>query len=295
MAALHMKFFLTIIMLAALCPSSIAGDGYCFASAKNGLTLRNGPGKESKKIASIPYSSKVKIISRGGPAEKIDGITARWFKVSYGERSGWVFSGYLSDGKIKFDPADETSGIVFFEEQARPAPIVDLYTKKISDGLSGSKNTKAACGLILKHVDQEGVVEYLACGAYKNSTVIWASVDMAGDGNCHLLSVKSADGALNWKKTIPVFNTRKPVTRNNFIYLCGIGFVGKINLDTGNYAWKRDDLYHGKENLRFNNFSNIFLYGDHVIFIEGEKPGASPRRKIIVNDASGKIESIEEI
>jgi hypothetical protein len=295
MKSLHAKFFSTIILLAALCPSSMAGDVFYFASAKNGLTLRIGPAKESKKIASIPYSSKVKIISRGGPAAKIDGITAGWFNVRYGEHSGWVFSGYLSDKKIKFDPGAETSDTVFSEEQARPSPIVDLYTKKISDGLSGNKNTKAACGLILKHVDQKGVVEYLACGAYKNSTVIWASVDMAGDGNCHLLSVKSPDGPLNWKKTIPAFNTRKPVTRNNFIYLCGIGFIGKINLDTGNYAWKRDDLYHGKENLRFNNFSNIFLYGDHVIFIEGEKPGASPRRKIIVNDAGGKIESIEEL
>lgn len=63
--------------------------------AKSGLTLRERPGTQYKKITIMPYDSEVFVIDQTGPQDEIEDIKGFWVKVDYQGNQGWVFSGFL--------------------------------------------------------------------------------------------------------------------------------------------------------------------------------------------------------
>ncbi len=76
------------------------------------------------------------------------------------------------------------------------------------------------------------------------------------------------------------FNLGQPVIVGNMAYLSTIGSVGKIDLNTGKYVWKFDNLY---ENGKYNNFYEpVFHEGDLVLFSDGQN-------SILINDRKGEI------
>lgn len=62
---------------------------------RDGMLLREKPNAKEAKLAYAPYNSSVKIIDKGGPEETIYGLKARWYKVEYEGKTGWMFSAFL--------------------------------------------------------------------------------------------------------------------------------------------------------------------------------------------------------
>ena len=89
-----------------------------------------------------------------------------------------------------------------------------------------------------------------------------------------------------WRVHIPGFNVGDALVEANFVYLTAIGFVAKLNLRTGKYAWKHEGLY--ERNGAFNDFDLPRLEGDKVLFRGAGYYGKEPRT-IIVHKRSGKI------
>ncbi|WP_299452244.1 SH3 domain-containing protein [uncultured Microscilla sp.] len=95
------------IILGALClwiataqaqPSSLViNEAYYYVFAPNGLILRQSPNTSTKKIAKLPYGTKVKYLA-GVPSKQIivDNLKGGMAKVSYQGKTGYVFEGYLS-------------------------------------------------------------------------------------------------------------------------------------------------------------------------------------------------------
>ena len=77
---------------AAQAPNSTA-----YVYAPSGLKLRETPSMEGKKLASLPYGTKVKCLD-GKIAEpfSVDGLTGNWQKVKYADLQGYLFDGYLA-------------------------------------------------------------------------------------------------------------------------------------------------------------------------------------------------------
>ena len=73
-----------------------------YRSTKSPLNMRTGPGANYGKILVIPQGGRVQVISKPGS----------WYKVSYGGRTGYVNSKYLtaatSSGSIKATPASSS-------------------------------------------------------------------------------------------------------------------------------------------------------------------------------------------
>lgn len=105
-----MKFILPITTLAGIallgCTPVFAdisntalktGDT-AYVSALGGLSIRTAPRKSARKLATIPYSKKVSLLSPPTVGEQIqvDGIWARWVKIGFKNKVGYVFAGYLS-------------------------------------------------------------------------------------------------------------------------------------------------------------------------------------------------------
>ena len=95
---------------------------------------------------------------------------------------------------------------------------------------------------------------------------------------------------VKWKNTLGGFNLSSPVLLDSLCYVASIGFAGKLNLNTGKYLWKHDDLY---DKTRFDVFDGIEFKNDCVQFIQSRvlvdrgEPG-----RVIINDETGEIKEI---
>jgi hypothetical protein len=101
-----------------------------------------------------------------------------------------------------------------------------------------------------------------------------------------------------WRRDVPAFNVGEPLRDGHDLYLAGAGFVARLDLRTGEYAWQHDDLKGDIEAARaggspaaFNAFEVPELAGDEVLF--RERPVYNQRRTLVVNRKTGKIIRIE--
>lgn len=123
---------------------------------------------------------------------------------------------------------------------------------------------------------------------YKSDLILLYEANIGGEGLGYIASFNSASMKLKWKAVINGFNVGKGLMENQFAYLTAIGFVAKINLLTGKYVWKHDNLYNwNKNNGGFNSFEIPELEKNNVIFTE--KTHDNRVNIIVANKTSGKI------
>jgi hypothetical protein len=113
------------------------------------------------------------------------------------------------------------------------------------------------------------------------------------------------DGATSWiqkitknpmkteyVKHIPGFNLGQPIIDQQFAYVSAIGFIGKIDIQTGEYAWKHKDLYDN-EKYSFNSFDTVIFKKNQTEFISGNYKSDNTD-KVIVDNEKGEILRIEK-
>ena len=69
-------------------------------SAPSGLILRSGPSRTARKLDAIPFGEQVLGCHTTDVEETIEGKTSRWIKVSWAEKSGYLFGGFLTETKV---------------------------------------------------------------------------------------------------------------------------------------------------------------------------------------------------
>lgn len=123
---------------------------------------------------------------------------------------------------------------------------------------------------------------------HKTDLILLYEANIGGEGLGYIAAFDSASMKLKWKAVINGFNVGKGLLENQFAYLTAIGFVAKINLLTGKYVWKHDDLYSwNKNNGAFNSFEVPELDKSNVIFTE--KTHDNKVNIIVANKTSGRI------
>jgi len=95
-----------------------------YVAAKSGINLRSGPGKSSSVITLIPFESKVTIEKSDGDEIFLDGRYGKWVNVKFGDKTGWVFSGFLCD----------------FKPDAIIKPVADFYRNEYNKNSDTSKD-----------------------------------------------------------------------------------------------------------------------------------------------------------
>jgi hypothetical protein len=96
-----------------------------------------------------------------------------------------------------------------------------------------------------------------------------------------------------WRQRIAASEVGEPLREGQHLYVTGAGFVGKLDLRTGAYAWQLDGLedMRGAEPKPLHAFDPPALDGDAVLF--RERPVYNPRRTLVINKKSGKIIRVE--
>jgi hypothetical protein len=83
------------------------------------------------------------------------------------------------------------------------------------------------------------------------------------------------------------FNLGQPIIKGKKSYVTSIGFVGKLDLKTGKYDWKHNNLYDHQK-YSFNNFDSISIGLDTVAFISVHHKNKTTD-KVLVADKTGQL------
>jgi hypothetical protein len=95
-----------------------------------------------------------------------------------------------------------------------------------------------------------------------------------------------------WSRQVPAFNTGEPLRAGSRLYVTGIGFVGALNIKTGEYVWKHEKLYGRGRDDAFNSFVAPEMKGEEVRFKELPVYNV-PAKTVVVSNKTGKIVRIE--
>ena len=136
--------------------SSKVGDGNSAANARfvspaDGLNLRDKPDTAGNKIVTIPSGESVSLIEETGSDVTIGSSTGKWSKVTWKDKTGWAFGGFLSKTKLS-DPS--VSQLKTLEgdydedapaEPGNPSNWLSIHNSIISYGLGGMMEASWYC------------------------------------------------------------------------------------------------------------------------------------------------------
>lgn len=92
-------FLPALVTFLLTCWGAIHADNfkYYFVATQSGLMLRTAPNTNAKKLAVIPFGTRVSAIGNEleGDPVTVGNITEYWLKVTYGKTSGYAFKGFL--------------------------------------------------------------------------------------------------------------------------------------------------------------------------------------------------------
>jgi hypothetical protein len=128
---------------------------------------------------------------------------------------------------------------------------------------------------------------------YGGRLLLVCEIDHGDGGSGFVTLLEQPSMRALWKQYIPAFNVGEPLRQGRHLYVTGIGFVGRLDLGTGEFDWKHDDLYDklGGRSSAFNSFETPELDGDAVLF--RDRPVYNRRKTLVVEKKSGKIIRVE--
>ena len=98
--------------------------------------------------------------------------------------------------------------------------------------------------------------------------------------------INIAFDSIIWEAIIPGFNLAKPVFINNKAYLSSIGFVGKLDLNTGNYDWQFVNLF---KDGKYNSFGQPKFFKPDLILFTSKEFSTGRLDSILIEDNKGII------
>ncbi len=125
---------------------------------------------------------------------------------------------------------------------------------------------------------------------YQGDLVILGELSFGDSGSGFIVRINEKTLTTKWRTSIPTFNIAKGLIEDNSAYLAATGFVSKVDLESGKYIWKYDDLYRKyDESGAFNVFLTPQVENNLVIFKEEDTLKRGFNHQIHVNKSSGKI------
>jgi hypothetical protein len=101
----------------------------------------------------------------------------------------------------------------------------------------------------------------------KNSTLyLFCEESDSDNGFTEVFSLDMNNKTLNWKVSLNGFNMGKPVLKGYYAYMTTIGIVAKLDLKTGKFLYKYEDLYKRGESS-FNSFDSIIFNNNQTVFL----------------------------
>jgi len=133
------KMFIIILLIFIKLNGFTQQNNFRWVVAGTGLRLRTEPALTSPKIILIPAGEQIELLNTLPETINIDNISGNWIQIKWNTKTGWVFSGYISES----NPCrwvSSKSGLPYrSDKSARPA-VIPYGEKVIYIGPSKIKN-----------------------------------------------------------------------------------------------------------------------------------------------------------
>jgi hypothetical protein len=117
-----------------------------------------------------------------------------------------------------------------------------------------------------------------------------ATDDLYGAG--FIVRVDGRTLKMKWKRALTGFNVGPGLVDGKYAYVTAMGFVGKVDLETGVYVWRHRDLYERSKHA-FSIFVLPEVQGSLVIFKEAPDHLRKKVAIIKIERVSGRIVGFE--
>ncbi len=115
-------------------------------AAQSGLKMRAGAGVNNAVVVYIPKDSIVMMCDVPGPVARFEGITGQWRKVTYREKFGYLFDGFLapvqSAGATEKKPIDSVKATISATDNGIEEVTLNEQGKVINPSTVGSPQKK---------------------------------------------------------------------------------------------------------------------------------------------------------
>jgi len=128
---------------------------------------------------------------------------------------------------------------------------------------------------------------------YEGNVLLACEVSDAETGAAFVVRLEQPSLRALWRAELPAFNLGPPLRDGAHLYLTGIGFAAKLDLEAGRFLWRHSRLYGRAGEGTFNRFGPPELMKDAVVFREAGVTGR-PRKALRVHRKTGKILGVEE-
>lgn len=135
-------------------------------------------------------------------------------------------------------------------------------------------------------------IENFYVSEYAGDLLLACGVTDGKSGAGFFVRLEQPSMRARWKQNIPTYNLGEPLREGHYLYATGIGFVGKLNLETGEYVWKHEDLYGRGRKDAFDSFAAPELKGEEVLFKE-RRVYNERALTVFVRRKTGKIIRVE--
>ncbi|HEX7296603.1 MAG TPA: hypothetical protein VF251_12665 [Pyrinomonadaceae bacterium] len=127
---------------------------------------------------------------------------------------------------------------------------------------------------------------------YKEDLVLLSDIGDVEYGGGFIARLNRQTLNLKWKNSLAGFNVGNGLIHEGYAYVTSIGFIGKIDIESGKYAWRHGDLYR-RHNKAFNSFDLPEIVGEAVVFRETPDPYRTKIAVITIDRKTGRILKID--
>ena len=157
---------------------------------------------------------------------------------------------------------------------------------------AGRRTKDGAVRLFNLRLEGADWVERVYFSEYEGNVVLVCEVRDAETGAGVAARLEQPSMRARWKAEFSAFNVGQPLRDGAHLYLTGFGFVAKLDLRTGQFAWRQRRLYGRAGEGTFNAFGPPEISGDAVLFRE-KADGDRPPKAVRVHRKTGKLLGIE--
>lgn len=137
----------------------------------------------------------------------------------------------------------------------------------------------------------ERLARTLYFAQYQSDLVLVCEVTDGDNGSGFIARLDGSTLRMKWKQGFAAFNVGQGLLDGDYAYITGIGFIAKVNLQSGAFMWGHQNLYRPGSG-EFNSFDLPEVSGNVVIFRESLDYLPKKKAVIRVERESGKIMSI---
>ena len=162
-------------------------------------------------------------------------------------------------------------------------PIANFKYQVARNGIGNRTDGDSPAQSLNLHLSKGDYIRSLYYAEYQGDALLLIEVTNGAYGAGFIVRVGGALPDIKWKQAIPGVNVGRGLLDDDFAYITAKGFVAKVNLRSGSYAWRHEDLEHGST---FEAFDPPGLDGNKVWF---PARGGGRKTAVTVEKQTGRV------